>query len=206
MRTGLHPGQPICATVLTYRQPNWWQPVIDEGKRVRNEVGLMDFSAMANFEVSGPNAESWLNFVLANRMPRLGRMTLSPMLSARGRLIGDFSVSHIEDNRFFLLGADYMQRSFVRHFDQFLPREGVTVTNLSASYSGLHICGPYAQDLISRLAARDMDTLSFPFMQVSRMSIGGIADVLTLRVSFTGETATKCICPLNSSVSCLMCC
>ena len=189
------PGTANMRDSLTYRQPNWWQPVIDEGKRVRNEVGLMDFSAMAKFEVSGPNAESWLNFVLANRMPRLGRMTLSPMLSARGRLIGDFSVSHSEDNRFFLLGADYMQRSFVRHFNQFLPREGVTVTNLSANYSGLHICGPYAQDLISRLAARDMDTLSFPFMQVSRMSIGGIADVLTLRVSFTGETGYEMYMP-----------
>ena len=43
---------------LTYRQPNWWQPVIDEGKRCRNELGLMEFSAMAKFEVSGPGAEN----------------------------------------------------------------------------------------------------------------------------------------------------
>ena len=42
---------------LSYRQPNWWKPVIDEGKRIRNELGLMEFSAMAKFEVSGPGAQ-----------------------------------------------------------------------------------------------------------------------------------------------------
>ena len=34
------PGTANMRDSLTYRQPNWWQPVIDEGKRVRNEVGV----------------------------------------------------------------------------------------------------------------------------------------------------------------------
>ena len=186
---------------LNYRQPNWWKPVIDEGKRVRNEVGLMEFSAMAKFEVSGPNAENWLNYVMANRMPRFERMTLSPMLSTHGRLIGDFSISHIEKDRFFVLGADYMQLSFVRHFRQFLPREGVKLQNLSSDYGGLHICGPHAQDLISRLAAHDMDTASFPFMHASKISIGGIANVITLRVSFTGETGYEMYLPAQQQLN-----
>lgn len=182
---------------LTYRQPNWWQPVINEGKRVRNEVGLMDYSAMAKFEVSGPNAEQWLNFMMGNRMPtKPGKVVLSPMLSSNGRLIGDFSISHIEENRFFVLGADVMQLSFLRHFGRFLPHEGVKVRNVSLNYSGLHICGPNAQRLISRLAAHDMDTSSFPFMQAAKLSIGGIPDVITLRISFTGETGYEMYLPL----------
>ncbi len=181
---------------LTYRQPNWWNAVIDEGKRVRNEVGLMDYSAMAKFEVTGPNAENWLNFVMANRMPsKPGRMVLSPMLSARGRLIGDFSVSYIEENRFFVLGADVMQLAFLRHFQNYLPRKGVAVRNVSLNFSGLHICGPGAQLLISRLAAHNMDTSNFPFMQAEKISIGGVPEVLTLRVSFTGETGYEMYVP-----------
>ncbi len=180
---------------LTYRQPNWWKSVIDEGKRVRNEVGLMDFSAMAKFEVAGPNAESWLNHVMANRMPKLGKMTLSPMLSRKGRLIGDFSVSHIEKNRYFVLGADFMQLAFLRHFRHFLPFEGVKVTNLSLDFSGLHICGPNAQTLISRLAEHEMDTKNFSFMQAAQLTIGGVPDVTTLRVSYTGETGYEMYLP-----------
>ena len=186
---------------LTYRQPNWWQPVIDEGKRCRNELGLMEFSAMAKFEVSGPGAENWLNHLLANRMPKIGRMTLSPMLSARGRLAGDFSVSQIEPERFLLLGADYMQLAFMRHMNQFLPVDGVSFTNLSSTYGGLHLCGPNAQALITRLAKHDMDSSSFPFMSAAEMTIGDIGKVQVLRVSFTGETGYEMYLPMTSQLA-----
>jgi len=180
---------------LTYRQPNWWQPVIDEGKRCRNELGLMEFSAMAKFEVSGPGAEGWLDHVMANRLPRQGRMALSPMLSASGRLAGDFSISRIATERFLVLGADTMQLAFMRHLNRFLPADGVELRNLSADYAGLHICGPNARELISRLARHDMDNASFPFMSAAEISIGDIEQVLVLRVSFSGETGYEMYLP-----------
>ena len=188
---GEHPNwfatQPGQSDSLTYRQPNWWGPVTDEGKRIRNELGLMEFSAMAKFEVSGPGAEAWLDHIMSNRMPELGRMTLSPMLSPKGRMIGDFSIARMAPDRFMVLGADYMQLSFMRHFELQLPHDGVMVKNLSYDLAGLHICGPNAQALISRLADRDMDTSHFRFMSADTIAIGGISDVMTFRVSFTGE-------------------
>lgn len=186
---------------LTYRQPNWWKPVIDEGKRIRNELGLMEFSAMAKFEVSGPGAEDWLNYVMANKMPRLGRMTLSPMLSPRGRLAGDFSISRLDDERFLLLGADNMQLSFMRHFRQCLPDHEIELKNLSNNYGGLHICGPNAQALIARLAEHDMNSSFFPFMSVAEMKLGDIADVKVLRVSFTGETGYEMYLPMSQQLA-----
>jgi dimethylglycine dehydrogenase len=186
---------------LTYRQPNWWQAVIDEGKRCRNELGLMEFSAMAKFEVSGPGAEVWLDRLMANRLPRQGCMALSPMLSASGRLAGDFSISRIAADRFLLLGADYMQLAFMRHLNRFLPADGVKFRNLSAEFGGLHICGPNARELISRLARHDMDNASFPFMSAAEMSIGDIDQVLVLRVSFTGETGYEMYLPMNRQLA-----
>ena len=186
---------------LTYRQPNWWQAVIDEGKRCRNELGLMEFSAMAKFEVSGPGAESWLDQVMANRLPRQGCMALSPMLSASGRLAGDFSISRIDAERFLVLGADYMQLAFMRHLNRFLPAPGVEFKNHSADYGGLHICGPNARALISRLAGDDMDNASFPFMSAVEMSIGDIDQVLVLRVSFTGETGYEMYLPMERQLA-----
>ncbi len=189
------PGTTGMRDSLTYRQPNWWQPVIDEGKRVRNEIGLLDYSAMAKFEVSGANAERWLNYVLANRMPQLNRIRLSPMLSTHGRVIGDVSVSKIDDDRFFLLGSDAMQLSFLRHFRRFLPYPDVSLDDVTAKYAGLHICGPNAQTLLARLAEADMDTERFPFMHAARMAIGGIPEVIVLRLSFTGETGYELYLP-----------
>ncbi len=186
---------------LSYRQPNWWSPVIDEGKRIRNELGLVEFSAMSKFEVSGPGAEQWLNYVMANKIPKLGRMTLSPMLSPKGRLIGDFSISCLDQNRFLLLAADYMQLSLLRHFRQSLPDNGVELKNLSTDYAGLHICGPNAQTLISRLAEHDMSSASFPFMSAAEIKLANIDNVKVLRVSFSGETGYEMYLPMSQQLA-----
>jgi dimethylglycine dehydrogenase len=186
---------------LTYRQPNWWQPVADEGRRVRNELGLMEFSAMAKFEVSGPGAEDWLNFVMAGRLPGLGRMSLSPMLSPKGRLIGDFSIARVQQQVFMVLGADYMQLAFMRNFNYHLPKPGVTVRNISADLGGLHLCGPNAQSLMCRLADREMDSVGFPFMNAGKFTVGGIDNVLVFRVSFTGETGYEMYVPMDRQLA-----
>jgi dimethylglycine dehydrogenase len=190
-------AQPGQSDSLTYRQPNWWGPVADEGKRIRNELGLMEFSAMAKFEISGPGAETWLDLIVTNRLPKLGRITLSPMLSPKGRVIGDFSIARVAHDRFMVLGADYMQLSFMRHFNQYLPKSGVSVKNLSNDLAGLHICGPNAQALISRLADREMDTTNFKFMSADKMRIGGIDNVMVFRISFTGECGYEMYLPRN---------
>ncbi|MEM7172326.1 MAG: FAD-dependent oxidoreductase [Pseudomonadota bacterium] len=187
---------------LTFRQPNWWDSVADECRRLRNGVALMEFSAMGKFRVAGPGAQDWLNRVMANKMPeRVGRMVLSPMLSEKGRLIGDFSISRVGEEEFFVLGADMMQLAFQRHFDDYLPTPGVSVENLSESLSGLHIAGPAAQELLSKLAEADVSTAAFPFMSAGRLSIAGCEDVIVLRVSFSGECGYEFYCPRGQQLA-----
>jgi dimethylglycine dehydrogenase len=123
------------------------------------------------------------------------------MLSEGGRLAGDFSISCITPERFLLLGADYMQLAFMRHLNHFLPAPGVVFSNLSGAYAGLHICGPNARELISRLAGRDMDNQHFPFMSAAEMPIGLIDKVLVLRVSFTGETGYEMYLPMAQQLA-----
>ena len=193
--------KPGVSDSLTYRQPNWWQPVIDEGKQVRNELGLMEFTAMSKFEVSGPGAEEWLDYVMANRMPRVGRMALAPMLTPRGRVAGDFSISRLAEDRFFVLGSDPMQLAFMRTFEPTLPAQGVTLSNSSAKFGGLHLCGPRAQELMMRIAERDMDSENFPFMSVAEMTLGGIENVKVMRVSFTGELGYEMYLPMEQQLA-----
>ena len=146
-------SKPIAQDSLSFKQPNWWQPVADECMRVRNEAGLFEFSAMAKFEIMGEGALDWLNRVLANRMPmQNGQVKLSPMLNKNGKLIGDFSVSRLADEHFFLLGADTMQLAFMRHFKHTLPERGVEIINSSDHLAGLHLAGPNARNILAKLA------------------------------------------------------
>ena len=183
---------------LTFKQPNWWGNVADECLKIRNQAGLFEFSAMAKFDVTGKHAQQWLNYVLANRMPdQDGKVILSPMLNENGNLIGDFSISRLSQDHYFVLGADTMQLAFMRHFKHTLPYKDVKVTNRSDQLAGLHIAGPAAQEIISSLADADLSTATFPFMHASKMTIADAEEVTVIRVSFTGECGYELYCRLD---------
>ncbi|WP_264214456.1 FAD-dependent oxidoreductase [Leisingera thetidis] len=172
---------------LTYRQPNWWKPVAEEGRRLREGAGLFEFSDMAKFEVSGPNAEAWLDRIMANRLPKTGRLCLTPMLSDKGKVIGDFTVSNLGD-RYLIVGTYAMQLAYLRHFRKYLPAGGVTLRNLSDELSGLALAGPKAQAIMATLTDQPMDSSSFRFMDAREITLAGVPGVIALRVSYTGET------------------
>ena len=65
--------------------------------RCASGVGVTEIANFAKYAVTGAGAEAWLNRLLTNRMPRTGRIALSPMLNEAGKLIGDFTVAKAGD-------------------------------------------------------------------------------------------------------------
>ena len=72
-----------------------------------------------------PSAENWLNAVLANYLPRVGRITLSPKLNEVGMLIGELRVSSSSDDHFQIIGASSAQAYHMHWFLDHLPDSGV---------------------------------------------------------------------------------
>jgi dimethylglycine dehydrogenase len=66
--------------------------VAAECKATRETVGLLDITGFSRFEVTGENAETWLNQIMASKLPKPGRARLAPMLGEDGRLKGDLTV------------------------------------------------------------------------------------------------------------------
>ncbi len=109
---------------VTYRRSNAHGPVGDECRAVRSAVGLLEIATFARYEVTGPGARAWLDRLLANRLPREGRIALAPMLNDRGKLIGDFTVANAGDDRYFVFGSGIAEQYHRRWFDAHLPRCG----------------------------------------------------------------------------------
>jgi dimethylglycine dehydrogenase len=80
---------------VTFHRSNAHAMVGEECRAVREAVGLLEISNYGKFQVSGPAAADWLSSIMANRLPAIGRITLSPMLNERGRLIGDFTLCRL---------------------------------------------------------------------------------------------------------------
>ncbi len=170
----------------TFRRSNAHAPVGAECRAVREGVGLLEIANYAKYEIAGPGAEAWLGGLLANRLPRQGRMALSPMLSPNGRLLGDFTVARLADDRFMIFGSGVAEAFHLRWFESRLPEHDVAVRPLTAHLGGFAIAGPRARELLARVTTEDVSNEAFRFFSVRRMEVA-LAPALVARVSFTGE-------------------
>jgi len=171
---------------VTFRRSNAHEPVAAECRAVRSAVGLIEISTYAKYEATGPGAEAWLSYLLANRMPREGRIALSPMLNPGGKLIGDFTVAKAGPERFYIFGSGIAEAYHMRWFEAHLPASGVSLRSLRSDLLGLAIAGPRARELLARLTRDDVSNDSLPFLSFRDMELGMIPAKVG-RISFTGE-------------------
>ncbi|MGP8034438.1 MAG: GcvT family protein [Steroidobacteraceae bacterium] len=171
---------------VTFHRSNAHRHVAAECQAVRAGVGLLEISNYGKFEVTGAGAEEWLSYVMANRVPQVGRIALTPMLNERGRLIGDFTMARLAHERIFLVctyaAEDYYRRWFERH----APPAGVSVRPCAMQYTGLSVAGPRSRALLQSLVREDLSTAKFPFLSFRQMDVGMIP-ALVGRISFTGD-------------------
>jgi len=173
--------------IFGYARQNWWKTVGDECRAVRSIAGLFEISTFAKYEISGAGAASWLARLLPGRIPaRPGAVALSPMLSEKGRLIGDLTVSKLDDGSFLLLGAGTMQGQHMRWFDAHAA-PGVSVNNLSDNWTGLMLAGPQARKILAKVTHNNVSDEAFPFLSVQRLELEGATEAIVLRISFSGE-------------------
>ncbi len=178
-------GTPLFETP-SFRRSNAWQATREEVLAVRTGVGINEIQNFGKYRVAGVGSRSWLNRIFAGRIPKPGKVTLAPMLSHRGRIIGDFTISCFGENDF-QLTASYAAQSFhMRWLQANLPESGVSVQNVSDSRLGFQIAGPMARKLLSRTTDNDVSAEAFRFMEIKRMQIG-LSNAMVQRLSFTGD-------------------
>ena len=170
----------------SFRRSNAFEPVAEECRAVREAVGINEIHNFGKYQVEGPEAEAWLSHLMANRMPREGRIALTPMLSPKGRLIGDFTVARIAPERFHLTASYAAQAFHMRWFESHLPPVGVSVTNVSLERIGFQIAGPRARDVLAAATSADVSNEALRFFDAREIEVG-LVPALVCRVSYTGD-------------------
>ena len=171
---------------VTFHRSNAHAPVAEECRAVREAVGLLEISNYGKFQISGPAAADWLSSIMANHLPTIGRIALSPMLNERGRLIGDFTLCRLREDQFFLVGTYAAERFYLRWFERHMPAAGVSVRACATEYVGLSVAGPRSRELLQSLVDADLSGAAFPFMSFRQLDVG-MVPALVGRVSFTGD-------------------
>ena len=185
------PGEPRYETP-TFKRSNAWAATAAEVRAVREHVGINEVQNFGKFRVTGPNARAWLDRIMAGAIPQKGRLSLTPMLSAKGKVIGDFTVTCLSDTEFQITGSYGAQDQHLRWFEKNLDA-GVTVENMSDRITGFQIAGPNARALLARVVRTDVSNEAFKFMDARAMTVG-LVDCLVQRVSYTGDLGYEIFC------------
>lgn len=174
----------------SFRRSDAFAATAREVKAVRNAVGINEVQNFGKYRVIGPRARAWLNRIMAGRVPAPGRLSLTPMLSPKGRLIGDFTISCLAEDHF-QLTASYGAQAF--HWRWFLhhQEEGVTLCNISDQRTGFQIAGPFSRKVLAACTRSDISDMRF--LDVRRMTVG-MADCIVQRVSYSGDLGYEIYC------------
>jgi dimethylglycine dehydrogenase len=177
-----------------FTRQNWWGPVGEECKMLRDLAGIIDISNFAKYRCAGAGAEAWLNTVFANNMPKtVGRSCLTPMISKRGGIAGDFTVTRTGEDEFWIIGSGMAERYHQRFFKSVPLPEGTVFESHTNTMCGFNVAGPQSRALLQRLTNASLETTDFPFMRSAQITVAGV-DVLALRVSFTGDLGWELHC------------
>lgn len=166
--------------------------VARECKAVREAVGGIEIANFAKHEITGPGAREWLDRTMAGHIPKPGRMTLTPMLTEKGRLYGDLTVACLAEDHFMLFGSGAMQDAHSRFFARTLP-EGVTHRNQTSEWHGIALSGPNARALLQQITREDVSVEGMKFRDTRQTFVGGVPVILN-RISFSGELGYEIYC------------
>ena len=176
----------------TFERNRSHEYVARECDAVRNGVAGIEVANFAKHVIKGAGARAWLDQTMAGYVPKPGRMTLSPMLTEKGRLYGDLTIACLADDHFMLFGSGAMQDAHTRFWAKTLPAD-VTHENQTSDWHGIAISGPKSRGLLSRITRDDVSAEAFKFRDTRQTFVGGVPVILN-RISFSGELGYEIYC------------
>ena len=173
--------------IVSFHRSNDFPHVKAEVLGTRNGVGVTEIANFAKYRFTGSGSEAFLSRMMTNKMPKTGRIVLTPMLNPNGKLIGDFTIAKAGDDCFYMWGSSQAQKYHMRWFEQHLPADGsVKIDRLDLGLVGLSIAGPKSRAVLQALTDADVSNASFRFMDHRSMDIAQ-SPALINRVTYTGD-------------------
>ncbi len=181
-----------------FRRNNVFEVVAAECQAVRERVGVLDLSSFSKYEVKGPDAEAFLNRLCANRVSqRDGGVVLAHILTAKGRLENEFTITRLSADHFYILSgatSELRDLDLLNHGRK--DSEEVTITNVTDDYGVLVISGPRSRDLLSKITEADLSNDHFRWLTGQEIEVAGVA-LRALRVSYVGELGWELNTPID---------
>lgn len=166
--------------------PVHFSSILQEHDAVRGRVGLFDVSHMGEFELNGPDARRFLQYIITNDANRLepGMAMYSPMTYPDGGCVDDLLVYCFSETAYWIVvNAGNIAKDFAwlnKHRDGF----DVSLVDRSSEMALLALQGPAAQQVLAQLTEVDLPSLGY--YRFTESLVAGVLAVVS-RTGYTGE-------------------
>ena len=183
----------------SFRRSKWFEAVRTEVGNTTTNVGLLDMTAFAKCQVSGPGAEAFLDYFVANSLPKkIGGISLCHALNKNGGVHSEFTIRRDADDSFYLVSAGALQRLDHDYLKKTMPRDGsVDFEQLTDAKGVLVVAGPKARQLLQRVTDADLCNEAFRWLTAQEIVVAG-APVDAMRVNYVGELGWELHHAMNS--------
>ncbi|NUM43899.1 MAG: FAD-dependent oxidoreductase [Anaerolineales bacterium] len=167
----------------------WWSPISNaEHLNMRDNAAMVDLTAFAIFDVSGPGALEYLNYMTVNQMDvKVGGAVYTPLLAPNGGFKADLTIVRTGASSFRIIDGGGDGARDKKWFTQHLPEDGsVVFEDKTSAICTIGLWGPRARDILQSVIADDVSHEGFPFMTAKNILINGIP-AWALRISYVGE-------------------
>ncbi len=175
--------------IESFRRSRLFDIIGNEVRGMRKHAGIADLTAFAKVEITGGDAESFLDRIQSNKVPqKLGSVTLTYLMMRNGRIEGEATIVKLGDNHYYMVYAAVREAALLNWMEeQVQPGQGVEFNNVSEDYGVIMLAGPKSRSILAECTDARLDNTSFRWLSTKEISVAGVEGVRAMRVTYTGE-------------------
>ena len=186
---------------------HFWRVSNAEHLEMSANAGMFNLSHFAVYDVSGPDAESLMEYVCVARVGgavAVGRGIYTHFLDARGGVRADLTVVRMAADKYRVIdGADAGHRDYV-YLKRMAEDRGwkVSIEDRSDHIACLGLWGPNARRMLRAVADHpgELEADTFGFATTKELTLRGIP-VMAFRISYVGEQGWELHVPFSYGLS-----
>lgn len=180
----------------SFRRGGWWQYAVEEAKAIREAAGLIDASAFTKHVVKGPGATAFLDWFTCNKLPKVGRLSLTYALTSAGTTRTEYTILRQAEHEYYLVSAgawtdydaDFLRKCAADKAAQF---GYIEIQDVTTQIGVFALAGPNSRNILKALVRdAEPDTVlsnkRFPWLSARKIELM-MCPVNALRVAYTGE-------------------
>jgi glycine cleavage system aminomethyltransferase T/glycine/D-amino acid oxidase-like deaminating enzyme len=185
---------------------HFWRVSNAEHLEMTENVGMVNLSHFAIYDVSGPDHEAMMEYLCVAKVggdTPVGKGIYTHFLDEDGGVRADLTLIRMDDRYRVIDGGDTGNRDFV-YMKRMAEDKGfdVTVTDRTEEFCCIGLWGPNARENLQAVM-EDPESVShenFPFAAIRQIKVGDV-DVTAFRISYVGEQGWELHCKYGDGIA-----